>query len=169
MWSPGFRSLLFFRDKTPTCRASVSCNLAAGQQNSFVEKGLVRFAKNCWNNFFFCYECWQGTSFNLSLSQELRLQDVSIYLHWKAENIEGKSSPKASPEADSTDEFSVHDSGNCFTLSLLWGKKKEKGLIMNLVCIESNHVKSRSCNLIYAEVGTSFHAQKRECAANGRI
>lgn len=51
------------------------------------------------------------------------------------------------------------------------GKKKEKptGLIMNLVCIESNHVKSRSCNLIYAEVGTLFHAQKRECAANERI
>lgn len=57
------------------------------------------------------------------------------------------------------------------SLEVYWRKKKEKNaaLIMNLVCIESNHVKSRSCNLIYAEDGTFFHTQKKESAANERI
>lgn len=30
------------------------------------------------------------------------------------------------PEADYTDEFSVHDSSNCFTGNLLEGKKEEE-------------------------------------------
>lgn len=53
------------------------------------------------------------------------------------------------------------------------GEKRKKGgkksLIMNLVQRESNHVESRSSNLIYAEDGTLFHTQKRECAANESI
>lgn len=40
---------------------------------------------------------------------------------------------------------------------------------MNLVQRGSNHAESRSCNLIYAEDGTLFHTQKRECSANESI
>lgn len=45
-----------------------------------------------------------------------------------------------------------------FSLEVYWGKKKRKKKLkttglMNVVCFESNHVKRRSCNLIYAEYG----------------
>lgn len=119
-----FRSLLFFWGTKPTWNSSMWTELQFSSKtaNSFAGKGLVHFSENFWNNFFCWYESWQGTSFNLSLSQKPQLQDVVIYLHWKVENCRRKKSfPKATLEADSIDKFSLRDSRNCFTGNL-WGE-----------------------------------------------
>lgn len=119
-----FRSLLFFWGTKPNWNSSMWTELQFSSKtaNSFAGKGLVHFSENFWNNFFCWYESWQGTSFNLSLSQKPQLQDVVIYLHWKVENCRRKKSfPKATLEADSIDKFSLHDSRNCFTENL-WGE-----------------------------------------------
>lgn len=44
----------------------------------------------------------------------------------KLRTLKERVPPEASPEADSTDEFSVHDTSNCFTGILLGGRKKRK-------------------------------------------